>query len=261
MVTWATAAGSKSSLGWMTNTMGERDRVMSTPNVSSTNILRKLLEEKPKFHGGRGEVGANNWAIHPHVLEWMTQNIPPGCHTLETGCGYSTVILALLSKHHTVISPSSIEHDRIRKWCHTHAFSTDHMSSLADKSQNVLPGLLCEPLDFVLIDGDHAFPGPFIDWYYVADKVKAGGYIAVDDTQLITGKILRDFLSQEEGRWILAAEIGKTAIFKRVSERPVIGLNWMDQPFCAPPPDTFWIRVRNKMRREAKKLVQKLNGS
>lgn len=238
------------------------EQKMIPANVSPTSILSALLEEKPKFHGGGGEVGMRSWAIQAPVLDWMLQNIPPGSHTLETGCGYSTVILALVSRHHTVISPKSIEHDRIRQWCHTHALPTDHLSFMGDRSQDVLPGLVCDPLDLVLIDGDHSFPAPFIDWYYVADKIKTGGCVAVDDTQLITGKILRDFLLKEEGRWALAAEIGKTAIFRRVSERSVIhGINWMDQPFFEPPPEKLWIRVGNRVRREVKQLVHKLSGA
>jgi hypothetical protein len=39
-------------------------------------------------------------------------------------------------------------------------------------------------LDLVLIDGDHAFPASFIDWYYTAEQVKLGGYVIVDDTNL-----------------------------------------------------------------------------
>jgi len=236
---------------------------MSNVSVSAGELMKKLFEENPKFHGkGEGDVGSHNWAIQPPVLEWMIQNIRAGSCTLETGCGYTSVILAAIAKKHTVISPSPVEHDRIRKWCQAHGIETQHVNFIANISQDVLPGLSSEPLDFVLVDGDHAFPGPFIDWYYTADKVQVGGFLAVDDTQITTGKILRDFLSQESMRWNLVTEIGKTAIFKRTGQASVIrGIDWMKQPFCAPPPEKLWVRIVNKIKRETNKLVQGSNGS
>jgi len=55
----------------------------------------------------------------------------------------------------------------------------------------------------------------------------------IDDTQIITGKILKDFLVSEEGRWVLETELGKTAIFCRVTSEPVARGFWFgQQPYC-----------------------------
>lgn len=195
-------------------------------------ILETLLREDPKFHG-RDLAGTQNYAIHPIVLEWMATKLPRGGRTVETGCGYTTIVLASLASGHTVISPFTEEHDLIRKWCASHGISTDHVEFIAKPSQEVVPNLPFQPLDFVLIDGDHAFPAPFIDWYYLADMLKVGGHVAVDDTQIPTGAILREFLLAESGRWRLDSELGKTSIFTRETDLDVAkGIMWMEQPFC-----------------------------
>ncbi len=205
-------------------------------NKDITGLLALLLNESPSFHGMKlreDTVGTKNWMIRPEVLEWMCHHIKPGSQTLETGCGYTSVLLSALSSRHTVISPLVREHELIKQWCASHDVATDHVNFMASKSQDVLPGLEVENLDMALIDGDHAFPAPFLDWYYLADKVAVGGLVIVDDTQIRTGEILRDFLKAETDRWQMVEEIGKTSIFRRITEAAVAyGVGWIDQPWC-----------------------------
>lgn len=208
---------------------------MPQEQVLASAILEILQKEHPKFHG-REQAGNKNYAIQPPVLEWMVKNIPQGAHTLETGCGYSSVILASLSTKHTVISPFSEEHDLIRLWCNDQGIPTQHVDFISRSSQDVVPNLTLDELDFILIDGDHAFPAPFIDWYYTADSLRVGGFVAIDDTQIPTGKILRDFLITESERWNLVSEIGNTAIFARSTKSDVAnGIMWTQQPYCQIP--------------------------
>jgi predicted O-methyltransferase YrrM len=159
-----------------------------------------LLSRKPRFHG-REKAGTEHYPLSDDVLQWLFEHVQPGAVTLETGCGYSTVVFALLGRYHTVISPFYQEHDIIKKWCLSHDIPVKNMEFIAALSQDVIHGLTGgEMLDMVLIDGDHAFPAPFIDWYYTAERIKQGGCVIVDDTQLITGGILKDFLLTEKGR-------------------------------------------------------------
>ncbi len=187
------------------------------------------MKTRPKFHG-REKAGTENYAISAQVLSWLHENIPPKAHTLETGCGYSTILFALRSMRHAVISPFEEEHEQIRTWCFKHRVDITHIDFYAECSQNKLPILMRQTsrnLDMVLIDGDHAFPAPFIDWYFTADCLKQGGILIVDDTQLITGKILRDFLKAESDRWLCIEEIDKTSIFeKKVSTNVTSGIPW-----------------------------------
>jgi len=196
--------------------------------------LAALLREKPRFHG-RETAGTADYSISDKVLHWISQNSEPGGVTLETGCGYSTVVFSLVSSRHTVISPFPQEHELIKKWCLGLEHSPDNIEFIASFSQDVVHTLGGgeEPdLDTVLIDGDHAFPAPFIDWYYTADRIKRGGHVIVDDTQLVTGKILRDFLLAETKRWECLTEIGKTAVFRKITADPAArGVPWINQPY------------------------------
>jgi predicted O-methyltransferase YrrM len=224
---------------------------MPEKHVDPRRILQHLLKENPSFHG-RKNAGAHNYSLDPLVLEWMANNIKEGSTTLETGCGYSTVVLASLACRHTAISPFAEEHRLIDDWCKRQGLPTEQLRFIAQPSQEVVGGLDCRNLDFVLIDGDHAFPVPFIDWYYTADKIREGGYVVVDDTQIATGAILRDFLARDSARWRPVTEIGRTAVFARATQAPVIaGVFWWQQPFCqvpwnpqptAPPTKKKWWR-------------------
>ena len=87
-----------------------------------------------------------------------------------------------------------------------------------EKSERTLPVLPIDQLDLVLIDGSHAFPTPFIDWYYTADKLRVGGMMMIDDTQLWTGHALKSFLIQEP-EWELVEDVSaRTAIFVKQKE-------------------------------------------
>ncbi len=194
--------------------------------------LEALFREKPLFHG-RENAGSEHYAISSEVLRWMFDTLEPGGVTLETGCGYSTVVFSLLSNRHIAISPFPQEHHIVRQWLLSHRIPVDHIEFISLPSQEAVHSLDFKyELEMVLIDGDHAFPAPFIDWYYTADKLKTGGYVIVDDTQLITGKILRDFLLADNERWKSIQEIGKTSIFKKMIPGPVAkGIPWIKQPF------------------------------
>lgn len=202
-------------------------------------ILKALLSEAPQFHAG------GQYAIQPPVLHWIAAYLPENAHTLETGCGWSTIVLADLAERHTCISPLAEEHVSVAEWCARHDVATEHVRFLPDLSQNVIHQL-SGPLDLVLIDGDHAFPAPFIDWYYTADRLKPGGVMIVDDTQIPTGRTLKNFLLAETERWELLETLGKTSIFRRITEQPVAqGVLWIHQPWCRVP---LYRRVQQSIR-------------
>jgi predicted O-methyltransferase YrrM len=220
------------------------------------NKYKKLLSERPNFHAHyenekvlQSEVF--NWAISPEVLDWLMEHLEPDMKTLETGCGYTTVVFSMLRTEHVVISPFAEEHEAIKRWCERHEIMADRTQWVARASQDAIATLQNgPPLDLVLVDGDHAFPVPFMDWYYTAERVKKGGYLLIDDTQLITGTILRDFLERERERWRLVVEIGKTVIFQKETTEPVVrGLQFRRQPFCAPRERNLVRRIRRKLGR------------
>src|SRR5205823_6508985 len=94
----------------------------------------------------------------------------------------------------------------------------DRLTFYPDLSETILPGLECEPLDLVLIDGRHGFPAPFIDFYYTANKIKINGLLVIDDTWLWTGDVLKQLLLSEP-EWRLEADFSpRTSVFRKLAE-------------------------------------------
>lgn len=228
-------------------------------------LLERLWAESPKlFVHGEGELCIDRsgqdgkeeaWPLSMDVLRWIASNLPEGAVTLETGCGYSTILFMICGARHTAIAPDYQQHGRIVRWCEDNGVSAKTLRMINARSQDVIHSLDIEPMDLVLIDGCHAFPAPYIDWYYTAEKVKKGGFVIVDDCQLVTGKVLAEFLEAERGRWELRQWLGKTAVFQKITAEPVIeGYEWVDQPYCAqrvavPSQRSFLWRVRNRLSR------------
>ncbi len=196
---------------------------------TTADVVRALLAEDPSFHGG----GQRSWAVDTRLVHWLAEHVPAGGRTLETGSGHSTVAFLTRSGAHVVVTPFGDEVGRIRAWCAAHDVDTGALVLEEGPSQRVLPRLVDDgPLDVVLIDGDHAFPAPAIDWYYTAERVRVGGHVLVDDTQLRPCRLLRDFLAEEPG-WEQLPPVGRTAVFRRTSPAPVTAAAWFDQPWSA----------------------------
>jgi predicted O-methyltransferase YrrM len=179
--------------------------------------LTRLLQNPPRVqrdgHGQFVEMG-----LSEEVLDFISQRVDSSSHTLETGCGVSTVLFALAGARHICITPAEHEIQRIKDYCRAENIPVDEITFHADSSERVLPELACEPLDLVLIDGRHGFPAPFIDFYYTADKLKIDGLLVIDDTWLWTGEILKEILLSE-AEWRLEADFApRAAVFRKLAE-------------------------------------------
>jgi predicted O-methyltransferase YrrM len=176
--------------------------------------LQQLLDDSPKLH--RVEPQApTSYQLSDQALNFIDQNVDRTSNTLETGAGISTVLFAMKGANHTCIVPDSQLVARIIDYCQHASISMEGVNFQIGKSEKILPVLETNELDLLLIDGEHAFPTPFIDWYYTADRLRVGGVIIVDDTQLWTGQVLKRFLL-EEPEWSLVEEFSaRTAIFKK----------------------------------------------
>ncbi len=191
-----------------------------------------LVREAPAFHGQ----GQRSWAVAPALLGWLAEHAPDGGASLETGSGASTAVLLERSARHTVVTPAADEVERVLAWCRVHGVRVDALDLQLGGSQAVLPRLVDGgPLDLVLVDGDHAFPAPMLDWYYTADRVREGGHVVVDDVQLRPPRLLRDFLRAEPG-WQELPPVGRAAVFRRTGSGPATGRGWQDQPWSAVGP-------------------------
>ena len=71
---------------------------------------------------------------------------------------------------------------------------------VVEASEDVLPDLqLHAELDLIIVDGNHTFPAPMVDWFYMTRHLRTGGVLVVDDVELWTGAVLADFLDGENG--------------------------------------------------------------
>jgi len=178
--------------------------------------VQDLIEEQPRFHTV-GEELLVSYAINPETLIYIDQNVQEHDRTLETGAGVSTVLFALRGAEHICIVPDQKQVDRIRKYCRDNQIAMDNVDFYIDTSERALPNLKVRELNMILIDGRHAFPTPFIDWYYTVDKLKVGGIIIIDDTPLWPVGVLRDFML-EEPEWQLDTSLTRSSAFIKVRE-------------------------------------------
>jgi predicted O-methyltransferase YrrM len=211
------------------------------PARSPEEVFALLVRERPRLHGAHDgttltESAVWDWSLHPDVLRWLMAHIQPGFRTLETGCGYSTIVFALKACRHEAVSPFPEEHRSIDDWCRAHGASLGTVAWRTGSSHRVLPALDPTPLDLVLVDGDHGVPMPLVDFCYTADRLVEGGWLLVDDVQLPSVEQLCEFLDAETPRWAFAEQLARTRIYRKRAAGRVTGILWNQQPFCAEPP-------------------------
>jgi hypothetical protein len=211
--------------------------------------LPELLETHPSLHrDGDRQV---SFALPDEVLRFIDSAVDAGSRTLETGAGLSTVLFALERTEHTCVVPFATEVEDITRWCADAGISTERVRFEIGSSERLLPMLDPSQLDLVLIDGAHAFPIPFMDWYYAGRRLRLGGKLVVDDTNLWTGSVLREFLRDQPGWDLLWEHEGRSVVFERTGdEDPPY---WLDQPYVVrrsrPEGETTLRRGMSMLRR------------
>jgi tetratricopeptide (TPR) repeat protein len=190
-----------------------------------------LFKHPPKLHRVFGQTGT--LSVSEALLCWLDTHVNANWQTLETGAGISTLLFALKGTTHTCIVPDAELVDRIQAYCQRHQISTASLTFHIARSEAILPQLDLD-LDLVLIDGRHAFPSPFIDWYYTTNFLKLNGITIVDDTQLWTGDLLRNFL-QLEPEWELIEELPSSEPNSAIFRKLQAGSHdkwWLQQPYA-----------------------------
>jgi hypothetical protein len=163
--------------------------------VDSVEVVARLQQDRPKFHVG----GTRIWNAMPESLSLISELVAPGDRTVETGCGASTVVFASRGSRHTVISPDSREHDLVHEYCASIGVDDSNVTYLAASSDAVLPTLFNgREVDLAFIDGAHSFPYPVIDWHYIAEALKVGGRILVDDVSIPAVAPVYRFMAAED---------------------------------------------------------------
>ncbi len=194
---------------------------------TSVPSLDDLLTQTPRVHAGR----SLTYAIHPTLARFLDEYVRPDFVTLETGSGLSTIVIIRKGvARHIAVAPDADEFAAIREFCVANGISTTSLEPVASRSEEYLPKAPLPTLNLMLVDGDHAFPLPFIDWYYTADHLAVGGVMIVDDIQLVTGRLLADFMDADPKWERVLYEPSRFAAFRKVSH-PIHSGTWTDQPY------------------------------
>jgi Methyltransferase domain len=230
--------------------------------------LKRLLEEPPKLHRWEdfnpvddtaAEEGLVNWGTRGSFLKLMVEMVTPESLTLETGSGLSTVCFAIIGSQHICVSPSQKEHNRIRRYCSEQQISTERIRFIPMRSDAALPSLDLggRKLDFVLIDGSHTFPEPFIDYHYVNDHLKIGGTIAVDDLDIPSVGMLHKFLTSDPTYELVKIDALKTGIYRKVGETH-FPYGWSNQGINSKYPDFWYLPFRTRVREGLRPVALRL---
>jgi predicted O-methyltransferase YrrM len=189
----------------------------------------ELVADPPRVHEDPPGRIHGDWALSGEALRFIADTVGPGATTLETGAGLSSALLLLLGCEHTVVTVDPGEIDRLHEYCRRSDIPLERARFLVGNSAWVLPAADLPDLDFVLIDGSHAFPIPFLDWYYTAGALREGGLVMVDDVQLWPCGTLAGYLDEEPG-WRLEGRPDRTAVFRKTAPFDPLR-SWVLQPF------------------------------
>lgn len=121
--------------------------------------------------------------------------------TLETGFGFARSaahIIAASGREHIAIDPFQANYQHIGLENIKKLGFEDKLIFKADFSHNVLPELVKEGrnFDFIFIDGDHSFPGAFIDFYYTDILLDVNGFVAFHDTWMRSIRLIEKFIEK-----------------------------------------------------------------
>ena len=158
-----------------------------------------------------------SWSCGQETLQYINDNVS-GMNSIETGIGHTTFIFALRSKMHTVCFLEHYVENNVRAYANGIGLDLSNVSFKPGKSQYVLPTLK-DQFNFALIDGDHMFPSPSIDFYYINQLMSVGGIMMVDDLQIPAVKLVFDFLSVSSN-WKLQCMLDqqRVCVFKKIKD-------------------------------------------
>jgi hypothetical protein len=200
--------------------------------------LDEIVARPPIVHGGRATYG-----ISPALCRFLDDTLTPNTATLETGAGLSTIVMLRRKPAHVIsVTPYAAEFEAIRTYCAGVGIVTGGWQPVTASSLDWLPSATLPPLDLVLIDGAHAFPAPFVDWCYTAESLKVGGLMVVDDLQLVTPRILADFMRADQ-RWDEVRRDYRFAVYRKRVHPLSDERDWLAQAWVADSNPVAAVRV------------------
>jgi predicted O-methyltransferase YrrM len=201
-------------------------------NAEVQAALSRLRADAPIFHSGDVE---RSWCALPGTLQLLGGLVDKGQHTLEIGCGASTVLFAAAGTTHIAISPRAEEHERVRDYCRQIGVDPANVEFLTGTSDEQLPRL--DPslqLDVAFIDGDHSFPHPMLDWHYVNKHLRVGGVLLADDLPTPAVGVIGEYMIASPNWSLLESADRRAAAFRKLEHRTAY-YDFVADPFNRAP--------------------------
>lgn len=193
------------------NSQGNKMKEIS---VQQAELIERVLDSPPEVHPG---AASGVWNTSRSAYRFIGENCLPGSVTLEIGLGVSTVLFAAWSARHICVVHHQSEVDVLRQYFAANGMSGENVEFMVGPSDRVLSSASLPQLDFVLIDGSHAFPHAILDWYFACSSLRAGGHLLLDDTNMESVSLgLVDYL-RRDSRWKLMGHTLKWRGYRRLS--------------------------------------------
>lgn len=158
----------------------------------------------------------NPWdAMAPAALAAIEKR-GPFRSTAETGCGGSTIVLSHASEYHVAFGIEG-EFQTITELRKHPSLRGNAVTFVEGETRLTLPQYHFDgELDFVLLDGPHAYPLPQLEFVYLFPRIRIGGWLFLDDIQIPSVNELFSFLCREPSV-VLEEVVVRTAVFRRVA--------------------------------------------
>lgn len=169
-------------------------------------------------------------ALPADSLEAVHALLGPDQSTIEIGGGQSTVVFASTVARHLCVNPDRTANELVREFLEQHGLWRDNVTFLGESSDTALPGLEAqEGFDVALMDGNHSFPFPMLDWHFLDRHLGRGSRLIVDNVEINAVRILTEYLDGEPAYRLIEKVRGSHRydchIYEKVRDRVVSGWN------------------------------------
>ncbi|MGH9469175.1 MAG: class I SAM-dependent methyltransferase [Terriglobia bacterium] len=224
--------------------MANRRALLAKEFSGAGSLDRKLLDRIIAVSQTLHTLGS----FSPRALEIIARHLSsrPIQHSMETGCGVSTLILSNLSPDHTVFALD--RGGSIANTKSSELFDPATTTFVEGPTQKTLPSYeFRNKLQVALLDGPHAFPFPQLEYYYVYPHLEEGALLIIDNMWMPSIHDLFEVLKADD-MFRLVDVVNWTAFFRRTSA-----------PVFDPWGDGFWLQKYNRRIVVHEMLKERIN--
>ncbi len=144
----------------------------------------------------------------------ILDSIQPVRFSMETGSGKTTLLFSHLSHCHKVFALDSGT-GSVANVRNSTLFNSVAVEYIEGPTQRTLPAYdFPQPVDVALLDGQHGYPFPDLEYYFVYPHIRVGGILMVDDIHIPTIRRMYEIL-RADAMWEELTVSGNLAILRR----------------------------------------------